>query len=155
MDLITVSMRNTMTAMRCTALATMVWALWLLPGAAQAEVYKCSVGGRAIYQDQPCADSTEAGPYKAGAARSNLAPPSSDPATLQKQLKDAREHTARLRSLYDQDVQQAKAKAMSLDQQRQRTKVLHARWDPKLQEAGRREQELSEALRRICPACGK
>jgi len=141
-----------MTVMRWTTLATMAWALWQMPGLAQAEVYRCSVGGRTVYQDLPCADATEAVPHKAsgapGAARS--APP--DRGTLHRQLLDAREQSERLRTLYERDVQQAKANAatMSLDQQRQLTKVLHARWDPKLQAAGRREQELTDALRKIC-----
>lgn len=148
-----------MTATRWMALAAMAWGLWQTPGVAQAEVYKCSAGGRTTYQDQPCAGTTEAASYKPGAARngagslSNTMPPSSDLATLHKQLLDAREQSGRLRALYENDVRQAKAKAatMSLDQQRQLTKVLHARWDPQLQAAGRREQELSEALRRMCP----
>jgi hypothetical protein len=72
---------------------------------------------------------------------------------LHQQILDAREQSARLRTLYEQEMRQTKANAatMSLDQQRQLTKVLHARWDPKLQAAGRREQELSDALRKLCP----
>lgn len=152
-----------MTAARWMALATMTVALWQAPGVVRAEVYKCTIGGRTAYQDQPCADTTAAVAGKAtgvsgskeadASARSNSMPPSSDPGTLHRQLLDAREQSARLRTLYERDMEQAKAKAatMSLEQQRQLTKVLHARWDPKLQAAGRREQELSEALGRMCP----
>lgn len=146
-----------MTGTRWVALATMTWVLWQVPGLAQAEVYRCPVGGRTVYQDVPC---EEVAPSKAAGAPvaapagtgSKPAPPSSDPAILQKQLLDAREQSARLHALYDRDVQDAKEKGvtMSLDQQRQLTKVLHARWDPKLQAAGRREQELSDALRKMC-----
>ena len=147
-----------MTAARWMALATMALALWQAPSVARAEVYKCSVGGRTAYQDQPCADTTTAVAHKATGVPGatgvgpNSMPPSSDPGTLHRQLLDAREQSARLRTLYERDMEQAKAKAatMSLEQQRQLTKVLHARWDPKLQAAGRREQELSEALRRMC-----
>lgn len=148
-----------MTAARWMAFALIALALWQGPGVARAEVYKCSVGGRTAYQDQPCADTTTAVAHKATGvsggigAGSNSMPPASDPGTLHKQLLDAREQSARLRVLYERDMEQAKAKAatMSLEQQRQLTKVLHARWDPKLQAAGRREQELSEALRKMCP----
>jgi len=153
-----------MTATRWMALATMTWVLWQMPCLAQAEVYRCSVGGRTVYQDRPCAGTEEGAPYKAAAGgaradvvpmggRSNNAPPSTNLRTLHQQMLDAREQSNRVRTLYERDVQQAKAKAatMSLDQQRQLTKVLHARWDPKLQAAGRRERELSEALQKMCP----
>lgn len=151
-----------MTAMRWMAFAAATWVLWQMPSPAQAEVYRCSVGGRTVYQDQPCTGTEEGAPYKAAGARtdvapvggpSNNAPPSTNLRILHQQMLDAREQSDRLRTLYERDVQLAKAKAatMSLDQQRQLTKVLHARWDPKLQAAGRREQELSEALRKMCP----
>jgi hypothetical protein len=148
------------------ALATVAWVLWQMPSLAQAEVYRCSLGGRTVYQDQPCAGTEEGAPYRAagtpGGARTEVvptggpssnAPPSTNLRTLHQQMLDAREQSNRVRTLYERDVQQAKAKAatMSLDQQRQLTKVLHARWDPKLQAAGRRERELSEALQKMCP----
>jgi len=145
---------------RWMVIAAMALVLWQMPGRARAEVFKCSIGGRTVYQDQPCVSAADAEPDKVAgtnAARvggpSNNTPPSTDLRALHRQMQDAREQSDRVRTLYERDVQQARAKAatMSLDQQRQLTKVLHARWDPQLQAAGRREQELSEALRKICP----
>lgn len=143
-----------MTTARWMASATLALAIWHTPGPAWAEVFKCKVGGRTVYQDQPCAEASEAAPHKAtNAASTDSAAPSSDLATLYRQMQDARKQSAEIRAAYERDLQQARSKAgaMSLDQQRQFTKVLHARWDPKLQAAGRREQELSDWLRKICP----
>ncbi|GAB3355837.1 DUF4124 domain-containing protein [Lysobacter tyrosinilyticus] len=141
-----------MTTARWMAFATLTVAIWQAPLPAWAEVYKCKVAGRTVYQDQPC---TEAGaePAKTTGAASGNAPPSSDLATLHRQMQEAHEQSAQVRAAYERDLQETKAKAgaMTLDQQRQFTKVLHARWDPKLQAAGRREQELSDWLRKICP----
>jgi hypothetical protein len=157
-----------MTTARSMALAMMALALWQAPGAARAEVYRCPVGGRTVYQDTPCPAAAEAEPHKAASVPTSTntprmgaapvgrlpayAPPSTNFTTLREQMLDAREQSERARTLYDHDVQQAKAQAatMSLEQQRQLLKVLHARWDPQLQAAGRRERELSEALRRMC-----
>jgi len=158
-----------MTAARWIARAAVACVMLQAPGLAHADVYKCRVDGRTVYQDTPCPGAAELAPYKADRApaqkrapqaiaapagrRPYDAPPASTPRGLYEQMQDAREYSEVLQTRYDHEVKQARARAptMSQEQQRRLSQALHAKWDHQLQAAGTRERKLSEALRRMCP----
>lgn len=137
-----------------------------LSSPARADVFKCTVGGRTVYQDTPCTGRVEEKPQQR-TARSETAggisvprsfersptPGASSLSTLHQQIRDAETHRRRLDTAYDADVRATRARVagMPMDQQNREAEALKAKWQPQLQQADQRTRELSEQLRRECP----
>lgn len=146
--------------------SVLVLALGLMPLAASADVYKCKVDGRTVYQDTPCGDAADAEPYRRTARNETawgMAIPEYEPrpevpgqsrlAALHRQIQDARRHAEHLRTLYDADVKATRAKALDLPPalQDREAEALRMRWQPRLRQADERLKALTEEVRRLCP----
>ncbi|GAA5081873.1 DUF4124 domain-containing protein [Lysobacter panacisoli] len=133
---------------------------------ARADVFKCTVDGRTVYQDKPCAGVIAATPQQR-TARSETAggirvpeylerppmPGATPLAILHRQILDAEAYSRRLHTAYDADVRLTRARVAGLpmDQQNREAEALHAKWDSHLQQASKRSDDLMKQLRRECP----
>lgn len=135
------------------------------PSAARAEVFRCVMGGRAVYQDLPCDQATPVAPYKAPLAPSIPALPRAESPTratertpddlraLHRKIQAAvaeehrvqADYAAALEAQRDQARQQSNAAAEA------EIRALDARWQRKRQAAEDQRQSLLEELRRTCP----
>lgn len=154
-----------MSIKRFSALAALVAAPWFPATGFGADIFKCSVRGQTVFQDHPCAGSTGGIPYKSygTAPDPGLSPPvyhprpaasgSSQLATLRQELIDATAYSRQLQHLYDADVKMTRLRVDSLPrpEQQRAAEALKEKWQPKLQAASRRERELIDEVRRLCP----
>lgn len=134
-------------------------------GVAAADIFKCSVQGQTVYQDQPCAGAAVGVPYQKvePAVDPGLsvpayqprpsAPGSSSLARLQQDIRDAAAYARQLQRLYDADVKMTRLRVASLSrpEQQRAVEALRAKWQPQLQAAERRQQALVDEVRRLCP----
>lgn len=132
----------------------------------RADVFRCTMDGRTVYQDKPCAGGADEQPQQR-TARSETADgiaipkpfkrtptPGAPPlATLHRQIRDAATHESRLRTAYEADVRltRARVQGLPMDQQDREAQALMAKWEPQLEEAAQRSQDLVDQVRRECP----
>lgn len=132
----------------------------------RADVFKCTVDGRTVYQDKPCSGGANEKPSQR-TARSETAGdiavpkaigrgPGSDPsslAALHQQMRDAEDHRRRVERAYDADVRMTRVRVagLSAEEQNREAEALKAKWLPEMQQANGRTDELRDQLRRECP----
>ncbi len=148
------------------ALAVGVFTAAALSMPAHADVFRCTVDGRTVYQDKPCAGGADEKPRQR-TARSETAggiavpkafdrmptPGASSLATLHRDMQDAETHRRHVQTAYDADVRLTRARVagMPLDQQDREAEALKAKWLPQIQQANQRTDDLRDQLRRECP----
>ena len=135
------------------------------PSGAQAEVFRCVVGGRPVYQDLPCDDPALAEPYRVPLAPAIPAAPrvdapvvsgssgGGDLQTLHRQIQSVVADERRLQAEY------AAALEAQRDRARQQTnavaeadvRALDELWQRKRHVVEQRRQSLLDELRRRCP----
>ncbi|HEY5802510.1 MAG TPA: hypothetical protein VIT90_02280 [Lysobacter sp.] len=146
--------------------AGLLGAVIAAPMPARADVFKCTVGGQAVYQDKPCAGGGDGKPLQR-TARSETAggvsvpqpierspaPGASSLTTLHQQIRDADSHSRDLQTAYEADVRATRARVAGLpmDQQTREAEALKAKWQPQIRQADERSRELRDQLRRECP----
>lgn len=133
---------------------------------ARADVFKCTVEGRKVYQDKPCVGAADEKPQQR-TARSQTArgiavprsfdraptPDASSLATLYQQMQDAEAHSRRVSQAYDAEVRLTRARVAGLpiDEQSREAEALKAKWEPRLKQASQRTKDLIGQLRHECP----
>jgi hypothetical protein len=154
-----------MKAGRFVTLAVLALAMQQFPGLAAADIFKCSVNGQTVYQDQPCAGAVVGVPYKKTepVVDTGLSVPAYQPrqsvpggsrlASLQQDIHDASAYYRQLQRLYDADVKLLRLRVAQLSrpEQQRAVEALNAKWQPQLQAASRRQQSLVDELRQLCP----
>lgn len=132
---------------------------------AATDIFKCSVQGQTVYQDQPCAGAADGVPYRKGESDVDpglsvpayqprpSAPASSSLVTLYQDIRDASAYSRQLQRLYDADVKMTRLRVISLPrpEQQHAVEALNAKWQPQLQAASQRKQALVDELRQLCP----
>lgn len=135
------------------------------PLGAQAEVFRCMVGGRPVYQDLPCDDTASAEPYRAPLAPAIPAAPrvdapvvsgSSDAGDLQalhRQIQAVVADERRLQTDYADalEAQRDRARQLTNAVAESEVRALDALWQRKRQAIEQRRQSLLDELRRRCP----
>lgn len=146
------------------ALAAAVLGL-MLPTVASADVYKCGVAGKTVYQGTPCAGAPDARPHVQskqgdtavlpGAGTQRRAGTSSGGGgnSLFGDIRRADAEHRELDAAYAREVEQlrARARTMPVAQADREVRALNTKWQGRLQAASRRQQALVDELRRRCP----
>jgi len=138
----------------------------VLPQPVRADVFKCTVEGRTVYQDKPCTSGADEKPQQR-TVRSQTAgwiavprsfdraptPGASSLATLYQQMQDAEAHSRRVSQAYEADVRLTRARVAGLpmDEQSRESEALKAKWEPQLKQASQSTKDLIDQLRRECP----
>jgi hypothetical protein len=122
-----------------------------VPSAQAGSIYKCTVKGSTIYQDQPCsADKPDAG--KLSGTTDPLV--GNDPGALIEGIRDLAERDRGLRARHDRELEQLRARMAGVDdEQTQRREVdeFNRSWQERFTENRQRQQALLDRLRELCP----
>lgn len=135
------------------------------PSGARAEVFRCLVGGRAVYQDLPCDQVAPVEPYRAPLAPAVPASPRDETPTtateggpgdlraLHRQIQAAVADERGLQADYAAalEAQREKARHQTNAAAEAEVRALDALWQRKRLVAEQRRQSLLNELRRRCP----
>lgn len=124
-------------------------------GAYAGAIYKCTIHGAAVYQDQPCSPGKpEVGRLSGSEASSADLATTNSPAALMQGIKQVSEQGRQLHAQHDRELDQLWARMIGVtDEQTQRKQVgqFNRGWQQRFAENRRQQQALVARLKQLCP----
>jgi hypothetical protein len=124
-------------------------------GAHAGAIYKCTIRGSTVYQDQPCSPGKpELGRLSGPATPSADLATTNNPDALRQGIKDASERGRQLHAQHDRELDQLWARMIGVtDEQTQRKQVgrFNRDWQQRFAENRRQQQALVARLKQLCP----
>ncbi|MHB1059136.1 MAG: hypothetical protein ACYC0F_14755 [Rhodanobacter sp.] len=126
-----------------------------VPAAQAGAIYKCTVRGSAVYQDQPCsAGKPDAGRLSGPAAQPADPVAGNDPAALIAGIRTLADRDRQLQAQHDRELDALKARmAGARDGQVQQREVgaFNSGWQQRFAENRQKREALVDRLRALCP----
>lgn len=126
-----------------------------MPVAHAGAIYKCTVEGSTVYQDQPCsADKPDAGRLSGPAVQPADPVAGNDPSALIAGIRTLADRDRQLQAQHDRELDALKARMAGVhDEQVQRREVdqFNRGWQERFGESRQKREALVDRLRALCP----
>ena len=121
------------------------------------KAFRCTVDGRTVYQDHPCANLAPAATVAAPAPATVPPRISRSPAQVYDEIQMVQRHVRELTEAYkrDQDLSRSRLATMDAKRRQLETKQMDARWLPRIQVQRQKADALQVELHVLCPGGAK